>query len=267
MAVDYPRVSPDNRGGVPMRFPIFVLLLTALTATAQTRQATPNFYSREKEMALGAAVAQQFLRTATPFTDPAALDYVQRLGARLTATLPEPRFPYNFTLVATDENNALHEPFSFPGGYIAVPASLFLTAQDEGEFAGMLAHAMAHVQARHGTREVTNVQLEQIRTGTKPLVLTGGAAGFGPRQDGLPYSLAALEQVFGKEADLIAVRMTSAAGFDPQGLVRYIGRNADDSSRDERVSGILSAIQQVAPANSGEEFLTIQSRIRAAARQ
>ncbi len=109
-----------------MRFPVYLLILTALTTTAQTRQTTPNFYSREKEMALGAAASQQFLRTTTPLENPAALHYVERLGARLAGTLPEPGFAYTFTLIATNENSALHEPFSFPGGYIVVPrASLW----------------------------------------------------------------------------------------------------------------------------------------------
>jgi predicted Zn-dependent protease len=248
-----------------MRFPFCVLFLTALTAAAQTRQATPNFYSREKEMALGAAAARQFLRNATPLENPTALDYVQQLGSRLAGTLPEPRFPYSFTLIATDENNALHEPFAFPGGYIVVPASLFLAAQDEAEFAGMLAHAMAHVQARHNTREATNVQLAKMSA--RPLILTGGATGYGARQDGLPSSFAAVEQAFGKQADVLAVQMTSAAGYDPQGLARYVGRNLDDASRDERISTILGAIQQVAATNSGEEFLTVQRQIRTMSRQ
>ncbi len=140
-----------------------------------------------------------------------------------------------------------------------------MAAQDEAEFAGMLAHAMAHMQARHNAREATNTELAKIRA--KPFIFTGGVAGYGPRADGLPSSFAAMEQAFGKEADFMAVKMTSAAGYDPQGLARYVGRNLDDSSRDERISAILAAIQQVAPANSSEEFLTIQRRIQATPRQ
>jgi predicted Zn-dependent protease len=247
-----------------MRFPFCILFLTALTATAQTRQATPNFYSREKETALGAAVAQQFLRTVTPLDDPAALDYVQRLGAQLAGTLPEPRFPYAFTLITTDENNALHEPFSFPGGYIVVPASLFLASQDKAEFAGMLAHAMAHVQARHGTRAATDAQLAKLRT--SPLIFTGGTAGLGPRPEVIPLSFAKFEPAYEEEADLIAVKMTSAAGYDPEALARYFGRvwpeNPPDPARDTRISAILSAIRPVAPANFTDEFLRIQAEIR-----
>src|SRR5579863_7859637 len=99
-----------------MRLPICVLLLSALAASAQNRPSA-NFYSREKEAALGAALAQQIMRTTAPLNSPAALEFVQRVGARLASQLPEPRFPYNFALIAGDESSALHEPLSFPGGY------------------------------------------------------------------------------------------------------------------------------------------------------
>jgi predicted Zn-dependent protease len=91
----------------------------------------------------------------TPLDNAAALDFVKRLGARLAAQLPEPRFDYTFAVTASDQSNVLHEPLSLPGGYIFVPTSLFLTVQDEAEFAGMLAHAMAHVANRDGTRAAT----------------------------------------------------------------------------------------------------------------
>jgi predicted Zn-dependent protease len=239
-----------------MRLPLCVLLLSALMASGQNRQTPSNFYSRQKEVALEAAVSQQALRNATPLDDPAALDFVQRLGARLAGTLPEPRFTYTFSLIANDQDNVLHEPLSFPGGYILVPASLFLAAQDEAEFAGMLAHAMAHIQARHGTRVATSA-----------VVFVGGTAGLGSRPNAsAPLSIAGLARAFEGEADLTAVKMTSAAGYDPQALARYFGRvwpdNPADPARDTRISEILGAIQQVAPSNFTDEFPRIQATIR-----
>jgi len=144
-----------------MRPTLCVMLLSDLSVAAQDTQAgrEPNLYSREKEMALGASLAQQVQRTATPLNSPAALDYVQRLGAKLAAQLPEPRFSFTFAVTSNDQGNALHEPLSLPGGYIFVPASLFLAAQDEAEFAGMLAHAMAHVADRDLTRAASRAQM------------------------------------------------------------------------------------------------------------
>lgn len=254
-----------------MRWIVYVLLLSSLTVIAQDQQVGrgPNLYSREKEAALGAALAQQVGRTATPLDNTAALDFVQRLGAKLAAQLPEPRFSYTFAVTASDQSNVLHEPLSLPGGYIFVPASLFLAAQDEAEFAGMLGHAMAHVANRDGTRAATRGELSHMAN--IPLIFYGGWAGFGARQTSatmVPVSMVQFERQYERDADLIAVKLTSAAGYDPQALVRYFSRvwpdNAPDSDfRDARIAAMGRAIQQLAPATSTDEFLRIQEQIRA----
>ena len=73
---------------------------------------------------------------------------VMPLGAKLAAQLPDAPFPYTFAITTSDWSNFLREPVSLPGGYIFISPLLFRTAQVEAEFAGMLAHAMAHVAAR-----------------------------------------------------------------------------------------------------------------------
>jgi predicted Zn-dependent protease len=68
--------------------------------------------------------------------------------------------------------STIHEPATLPGGYVFVPAGLFLAAQDEAEFAGMLAHAMGHIALRHGTRQATRGVL--IKQRSIPLIFMGG---------------------------------------------------------------------------------------------
>ena len=252
-----------------MRWTVCGMLLSTLNLAAQGQVGQgPNLYSRQKEAALGAALAQQAERRATPLNNPAALEYVQRLGDKLAAQLPEPRFTYTFSLTADDQSNVLHEPRSFPGGYIFVPASLFLAAQDEAEFAGMLAHAMAHVAARHGTRLESRSELAQLST--VPVIFYGGWAGYGARHSAaaIPVWFVQFERQFELEADTIAIKMISGAGYAPQALVRYYGRVWPDNARDvdlrdARIAAMGRAIQQLAPVNSTDEFLRIQEQIRA----
>jgi predicted Zn-dependent protease len=193
------------------------------------------------------------------------------LGARLAARLPEPCVSYTFALTATDESNTLHEPLSLPGGYIFVHASLFLAAQDEAEIAGMLAHAMAHIGERHGTRAASRNQVSQIASNV-PLIFYGGRAGYGTRQAStpIPVSFARLESTFVREADQMAVKLTSAAGYDPESLVRYMTRvwpdNPPDPERNARIGAVQIAIQQLAPSNQFDEFLRIQKQIRESTR-
>jgi predicted Zn-dependent protease len=221
-------------------------------------------------MALGASLAQQVGRATTPLDSPAALEFVQRLGAKIAAQLPEPRFSYTFAVIAGDQNNSLHEPLSLPGGYIFVPASLFLAAQNEAEFAGMLAHAMAHVAARHGTRAASRGELSQLAT--IPLIFNGGFVNYGPRQTSataIPITFVRFQREYEQEADAMAVKLMPAAGYDPQALVRYFSRvwpnnAADVDSRDARIGAMDRAIQQLAPVTSTNEFLGIQEQVRAA---
>ncbi len=250
-----------------MRWIVCVLLLSSLTVVAQDQQVGqgPNSYSRAREAALGASLAQRVQRTATPLNSPAALEYVQRLGAKLAAQLPEARFSYTFAVTASDQSNVLHEPLSLVGGYIFVPANLLLAAQDEAEFAGMLAHAMAHVASWHGTRSASRGEISQMSA--IPLIFYGGWTGFGARQ-ATPASFLQFERQYEQEADTIAIKTMSTAGYAPLALVRYFGRvwtdtAPDSDSRNVRIAAMRKAIQQLAPSTSNDEFLGIQEQLRA----
>jgi beta-barrel assembly-enhancing protease len=256
-----------------MRLPVCVLLLSALTASAQwpllETGASPD--SPEKQAAFGAALARSFRQNTTPLDSPAALDYVRRLGAKVAAQLPEPRANFTFELIKSDSCGGLHEPCSFPGGHIFVPASLFLAAQDEAEFAAMLAHAMAYVQADLQERSAT--------------ALPAGWNGFGGPLESQAFVSALQLQAQRsnqRRADLLAVKFTSTAGYDPQALVGYFTRvwqlestppialraagkkylTAFYDSRDTRIANIQSAIQALPPVNPGGEFLDIQDQVR-----
>jgi predicted Zn-dependent protease len=196
---------------------------------------------------------------------PAAVEYVSRLGTKLAGQLPEPRFDYTFTITASDPSNILHEPLALPGGYIYVPPSLFFAAQDEAEFAGMLAHAMAHISARHGTRQATGAELAKISNA--PLILKSGiwtTAGFREIAEFLQFS-----EAYEREADELAVATISRGGYDPESIVRYFRRvwNNDSrvaDSRDERIAGIENAIRKLtSPVISipSDEFLRIKAQI------
>ena len=231
-----------------MRFSACMLIASALTLSAQTAPGLGvNLYSREKEAAVGAQIALEIRRSATTVDNAAALAYVQQMGAKLAAQFPEPRFPFTFAILAAGD--AQQEPVALPGGYVFVPASLFLTAQDDSEFAGMLAHAMAHVVARHGTRAASQnaIQLDSMVT-----IPANGAPA-----TAIPASFVNFSPVFEGEADILAVNTVSAAGYEAQGLIRYLNRQRADAGR---IAGLQRAIQNV--PRPSPEFLQIQRQLR-----
>src|SRR5436305_14748332 len=127
-----------------------------------------NFYSLEKEAALGRQLAAEAERHMRPLDSAVARDYVSQLGQRLAAQFSGPAFTYAFAVMASGGDNATHEPLALPGGYVFVPASLFLRAQNGSEFAGMLAHSIAHIAAHHFARQFTRGQL--VNMATVPLI-------------------------------------------------------------------------------------------------
>src|SRR5579872_3647522 len=87
--------------------------------------------NQDKVAALGRALAEDVDRHTTPVQAQEVQNYVARLGAKITAQLPAPAHSFTFSVVSTEEDNALHEPLALPGGYIFVPSHLLLTARGE----------------------------------------------------------------------------------------------------------------------------------------
>jgi len=193
--------------------PLLAILLTALVSNAQV-----NFYSKEKEAALGAQLAAEFRKGTTSIDRVSVRDYLERIGGKLASQIPDTVITYSFSAIRENRSNNTHEPNALPGGYIFVPAILFLTAENEAEFAGMLAHAIAHVAARHGTRQATRGQTANLAS--VPLVFTSvdGA------NSAIPLGLLTFQRQYELEADKLAVEMMSRAGYDPNALAAYIDR-------------------------------------------
>ena len=118
---------------------------------AQRSPPRRNFYSIEKEKALGAQLAAEYRRQARVIDAPSVNAYLNELGQRLAAQAPATGFTYTFELV-DDDQTWIHEAAAFPGGPVFVPASLILAAANEDELAAMLAHAIAHIATRQETR-------------------------------------------------------------------------------------------------------------------
>jgi predicted Zn-dependent protease len=153
-----------------------------------------------------------------------------------------------------------------PGGIIIVSEHLILAARDEAEFAGMLAHAMAHAAGRHATRMLTRREIAQERAYAGPddwaeTMRTQTLNGM------LQFA-----REFEGAADLIATRAIAAAGLDPSAFAAYIGRTQIDEqhpsqssmpSRRERVEfiGRAIALLPARPYSSGDEFIRIQKEL------
>src|SRR5208283_4809143 len=134
-----------------------------------------NFYSIEKEIALGKQMAQEVERQAKIVDDPVIAEYVNRIGQNLVRN-SDAKVPFTIKVIDSEEINA----FALPGGFFFVNTGILINADNEAEMAGVMAHEIAHVACRHGTRQATRGELMQI--GTIPLIFMGGWTGYAIRQ-------------------------------------------------------------------------------------
>ena len=179
-----------------------------------------NFYSLEKEIALGKQLAQEIERQAKFVDSPVPAEYLNRLAQNL-ARNSDLKVPVTAKMIDSGEVNA----FALPGGFLFVNAGVFLQAESEAELASVIAHELAHVAARHGTRQASRGQVANIAS--LPLIFLGGWPGFLIRQGAglaIPMTFLKFSRGFEQEADLLGVQYMYKTGYDPGAFVDFFER-------------------------------------------
>lgn len=206
-----------------------VLLLVALPVRADDKENDPdqignrdvgkgvNFYSIEKEIALGKQMAQEVERQAKIVDDPVISEYVNRIGQNLVRN-SDAKVPFTIKVIDSEEINA----FALPGGFFFVNTGILLNADNEAEMAGVMAHEIGHVAARHGTRQATKAELANY--GRIGLIFLGGPIGYAAYQASglaLPMTFLKFSRNMESEADLLGLEYMYKAGYDPTCFVDF----------------------------------------------
>src|ERR1044072_4453635 len=171
----------------------------------------PNFYSLEKEVALGRQLAAQVDRQAKFIDDPMITEYINRVGQNLVLH-SDAKVPFTIKVLDSDDVNA----FALPGGFFYVNKGLILAADNEAEIAGVMAHEIAHVAARHGTEQDSKATLANYAM--IPLIFMSGglaAIAYNAAQIGVPLAFLRFSRGAENEADMLGSQYAWAAGYDP----------------------------------------------------
>ena len=131
-----------------------------------------NWYSTETEIRMGKSYAMQLEKSVKFVNDPTVVEYVNRIAQNLVKN-SDAKVPFTIKVIDSDEVNAM----ALPGGFMYVNSGLILTADDEAEMEGVIAHEISHVAAHHAVREQTRMNYAQL--GTIPLIFIGGWTGYG----------------------------------------------------------------------------------------
>lgn len=192
--------------------------------------------SRQREIEIGRQLSLQVEQQAKMITDPMITEYVNRVGQNIVLN-SDAKIPFTIKVIDSDEVNA----FALPGGYFFVNKGLIVAAENEAELAGVMAHEVAHVAARHAMENSGKGQLLNYGL-LAGIIFSGGITGaILQNTAGLGQALAFFKFSRGaeKEADTLGVQYLYAAGYDPTGMATMFEKLA---SRNKKKPGTFSKL-------------------------
>ena len=213
-----------------------------------------NWYSVEKQVAMGRQFAQQVESQVKLVNDPVVTEYVNRIGQNLVRN-SDAQVPFTIKVIDSDVVNAM----ALPGGFFYVNSGLILAADEEAEVAGVMAHEIAHVAACHAAREQTRASLMQMAT--IPLIFVGGGIGYaGYEAAGIGglFGILKFSRGFEAEADYLGIEYMYRAGYDPSAFVSFFEKV---QAMEKKKPGTLAKAFDTHPQNA-DRIAKSQEEIR-----
>ena len=192
--------------------------------------------SKEKEIAIGRQLATEVEQQAKLVEDPIVTEYINRVGQNVVLN-SDAKVPFTIKVIDSDEVNA----FALPGGFFYVNKGLILAADNEAELAGVMAHEIGHVAARHAMEN--QGKLQALNYGMLAGIIFGGPIASTVLQNagGMTQALAFFKFSRGaeEEADNLGVQYLYAAGYDPTAMSTMFEKL---SSKNKKKPGTLSKL-------------------------
>ncbi len=254
---------------------------TDVDAIGNRRVAHRSIISEEKEIAIGKQLSTEIDRSAKLITDPVINEYVNRV-AQNVARNSDLKIPLTVKVVDSPGINA----FALPGGFLYVNSGLLLAADDEAQVAGVVAHEIAHVAARHWASQMTKATILQYAM--IPLIFTPMSYGvyYGVMEaymNGVPLAFLKFSRNDEAEADYLGLQYMYKAGYDPSDYLTIFSKVIDEERRDpgsvpkifldhpptpDRIIALDKEIKTVLPTKdqylvSTSEFDDVKARLKA----
>ena len=175
------------------------------------------YYSTDREVQMGEAISKQVEKEYKLLDDPLIQKRVEDIGKKIAGVSDRKEIDYHFKVLDDEEVNAV----SLPGGFVYVNKGLIDKIDNDDELAGVLAHEVGHIVARHSIKKLQALQGYSI---LRILVAQAPAAG----AVGNAADAAFLELLLGYAredellADQLGTRYAKLAGYDPHGMIKFL---------------------------------------------
>jgi Zn-dependent protease with chaperone function len=263
--------------GIILSIAIFMMPIAAFSQQTKIVYHS-NKYSTADDVRLGRQAAAEAEQQFPLLRDAEVAAYVERVGQRLVAAIPQefqhPEFHYYFKVVNASDINA----FALPGGPMYVNRGMIEAARSEGEMAGVMAHELSHVALRHGTAQATKAQKYAVGAGVAGILgsILGGPALGQVAQAPFGVYFLRYSREYETEADLLGARIMANAGYDPHDLANMFrtieargggggGFLSDHPSPKDRYARINQEAQYLRVQNANldsRQFNSIKERLR-----
>jgi Zn-dependent protease with chaperone function len=270
--------GPQSVIAVLAMLAIFVMPISAFAQTQIKYHS--NKYSIQDDVKLGRQAAAEAEQQFPLMRDREVEEYVEDVGRRLVAAIPEQfqhrEFQYFFKVINARDINA----FALPGGPMYVNRGMIEAAGREGEMAGVMAHEISHVALRHGTAQATKGQKYGLLAGILGIggQILGGPAGAAAQIAGQGVGVYFLKfsREYETEADILGAQILARANYDPRDLATmfqriqqqggssggFLSSHPSPQNRYARINQEAQYLRVTNPIRDSQEFNRIKARLR-----
>ena len=215
-----------------------------------------SIISEEKEIAIGKQYSAEVERSAKLLSDPVVNEYINRV-AQNVARNSDLKIPLTVKVIDSPELNA----FALPGGFLYVYTGLLQAADEEDQIAGVMAHEIAHVAARHWASQMTKMTMMQYAMIPLIFVPMSYPVYMGVAQAmnfGVPMAFLKFSRGAEAEADYLGIQYMYKAGYDPNSYVAFFGKVMEE---ERRVPGSMPQVFMDHPP-TGDRIIKSEEEIK-----
>jgi predicted Zn-dependent protease len=202
---------------------LLFLMLTLLSGCAVnpvTGQNELMLLSEQDERQLGLQAEQSVVKEYGVYADTALQAYVNGVAQPLARVSHRPTLDWHFQVMDSPVVNA----FAAPGGYVFITRGLLAAVNDEAELAGVLAHEIGHVTARHSAHQYSQSMLAGlgVQLGTALVGDYGNIVG-SLLEAGTGLLFLKYSRDDERQSDSLGVEYATRAGYNTNRMADFFG--------------------------------------------